>query len=265
MRASSILATTIAIAASIVTVIGAETAHAQTNPVPILVELFTSEGCSSCPPADAWLQQLESSQPIPGAQLIVLSEHVDYWDHDGWKDPYSSSLATDRQQDYVRAMSLSGPYTPQLVVDGKAELHLDQPDQVRRTLLAASQSAAVPVTIGPVKVTEGSAALLQSHIEVDGTSARRSADIYAAIALDHAESQVLHGENGGRHLTHIAVVHDLIKVGRVEKGKTFSRDFQTKLSAGMSAKKLRLVVFVQEPDAGSVVGAAVQRIQNNGN
>jgi hypothetical protein len=264
VRASSLIATTIAIAASIFTAIGAEVAHAQTSPVPILVELFTSEGCSSCPPADAWLQQLDSSQPIPGAQLIVLSEHVDYWDHAGWKDPYSSSLFTDRQQDYVRAMSLSGPYTPQLVVDGKAELHLDQPDQVRRTLLAASKSAPVQVTIAPVRVSGGSAAALQTHIEVDGTSARRSADIYAAIALDHAESQVLHGENGGRRLSHTAVVHDLIKVGRLEKGKTFNRDFQTKLGAAMSAKNLRLVVFVQEPDAGSVVGAAMQKIQDNG-
>jgi hypothetical protein len=237
-----------------------QSAPVKTHATPVLLELFTSEGCSSCPPADAWLQQLDAQQPVPDAQVIVLSEHVDYWNHDGWTDPYSSSFVTERQAAYVRVLGISSAYTPQVIVDGTNELHLDNQQQVKDVLRKASKAPQIPVSIGSVHVEGSAPAILRAHIEVDGTSSRHNADIFAAVALDHAESQVLRGENGGHRLKHVAVVQELVKIGKLEKGKAFIQDYQLKLKAGQDPKNLRLVVFVQESGPGNVLGAALEEI-----
>lgn len=237
---------------------GKTTAAGKTATVPVLIELFTSEGCSSCPPADAWLLQLDKAQPVPGAQLIVLSEHVDYWNHDGWKDPYSSSLATERQVDYEHAFRLDGPYTPQVIVNGTVNLKLSDTQRIRETFQQAATALTLPITISSFAADPGNPAILRAHVEVDGNSVERGADIYEALALNHAESQVLHGENGGKHLVHVAVVQQFSKIGKISKGKTFSRDIELKLKAGTDPKNTRLIIFVQEAGPGKVLGAALQ-------
>jgi hypothetical protein len=230
----------------------------KTPPVPVLIELFTSEGCSSCPPADAWLQQLDLAQPITGAQLIVLSEHVDYWNHDGWKDPFSSALVTQRQEDYERAFRLDSAFTPQIVVNGSVNLKLGDSQQIKQTFLQAAGVSTIRVTISGVSIAAGDPASLHANVMLDANRAERSADIYAAVALSHAESQVLKGENGGKRLMHVAVVQELIKIGRLEKGKTFNRPIDIKLKPGTDPKNIRLIVFAQEPGPGKVLGAALQ-------
>ena len=226
------------------------------NP-PVLVELFTSEGCSSCPPADEFVQKLDTLQPVAGAHLIILSEHVDYWDHDGWKDPNSSHALTDRQTAYVRALGLSTPYTPQIIVDGTGEMRIGDPQSVARVFQQAVSTAKISVRIGAVNVGQSNPGLLRAHVETDENTGRENADLYLAIALDHVESQVLHGENGGRHLTHVAVVQQIAKIGKLPKGKSFAQDVELKIKPGTAAENIRVVAFVQEPGPGKLLGAAL--------
>lgn len=235
----------------------AEMSGADTHPV--LVELFTSEGCSTCPPADALIQAMDTSQPVPGAQLIVLSEHVDYWDHDGWKDPNSSSLLSERQAAYVRELGLKTVYTPQIIVDGTSEMRANNPQQANQVVHDAAATPKVPVHIGDVSFGPGDAGVLRAHIDANGESDDHNADVYVAVALDRVESQVLHGENGGRHLVHVAVVQQITKVGKLPKGKSFSENVQLKLKPGTDPKNIRIVAFVQEPGPGKLLGAALRR------
>src|SRR6202790_1010730 len=233
-----------------------------TNARPVLLELFTSEGCSSCPPADLFIKKLDSAQPIAGAQLIVLSEHVTYWDHDGWKDPNSSALLTDRQSSYEGPLGENTVFTPQLIVDGTQQMRLGNPQQIKDLLQKAAATPKLSIRIGQVTADAGTPTALRAHIETDTNFDKHNADVYVAVALDHVESQVLRGENGGRHLVHVAVVQELTKVGKLQKGKTFTQDIQLKLKPGTDVKNVRLVALVQESGPGKVLGAAVRKPAN---
>src|SRR5438132_8543629 len=117
------------------------------KPTPVLVELFTSEGCSSCPPADALLRTLADAQPIAGAEIIALSQHVDYWDRLGWKDRFSSAAFTNRQQQYGRAFNIGSIYTPQMVVDGREQFVGSDASRARRAIGTALSAPHAVVSI----------------------------------------------------------------------------------------------------------------------
>lgn len=235
-----------------VTVIGlrfADTARASGNPEvkkPVLVELFTSEGCSSCPPADALLQSLDHEQNIPGAQVIVLSEHVDYWDHEGWRDPFSSAEVTARQDAYVSHLSQDSAYTPEAVVDGSRGINGSD----RRDLVAAIEEAAqrpkIEIAIANAAV---SGETLEANVRVE---AHPRTDLYAVLADEHDESSVSRGENSGRHLEHVAVARVIKKLGTLNDG--FSGQIHVALPNRSQPQKMRLVVFAQERGTGHVLG-----------
>jgi hypothetical protein len=166
---------------------------------------------------------------------------------------------TERQAAYVQALGLKESYTPQLIVNGTHEMSANDPQQIDKILREAASTPTIPVRIGEASVDAGNPMVVRMHIAADGSSDKRNADVYVGVALDHVESQVLHGENGGRHLTHVAVVVELKKVGKLSKGKGFDEVVQLKLKPGIDPKNVRFVAFVQEPGPGRLLGAALRK------
>ena len=259
------------VAISILTILALRYVHAASTPAssssdgaprtPVLVELFTSEGCSSCPPADALLERLDRSQPVNRAELIVLSEHVDYWNDIGWKDPYSSHEYSERQRAYAAQFGRGSIYTPQMVVDGHFELVGSDERRATQAIENATKVRKTPVSISSSLSDEKTITL---HIEagpLPSSITADSASVFLAIADNTDESQVSRGENAGRTLKHVAVLRNLIRIGAVDRTAGFSRDMKVDLNA-KNRRNLRIAVIVQEAAAGRVWGAALARLSN---
>jgi hypothetical protein len=225
--------------------------------VPVLLELFTSEGCSSCPPADRLLETLDRTQPVAGADLIVLSEHVDYWDRLGWRDPFSSASNTSRQQDYTNKYNLDGVYTPQLVVDGRYGLVGSDGHEASSAIQKAIREQKIPIAISRVS-HDGKQ--VTAHIDLPAEKNFKGARglLYVAIADNRAESQVARGENSGRSLSHVAVTRVLKQVGAIDLSSATAKDVSLSVQLGPNGS--RLVAFVQDPRSGRVLAVAVQKI-----
>src|SRR5580765_1370370 len=162
----------------------------------VIVELFTSEGCSSCPPADVLLQKLVDAQPVADVQIIALGEHVDYWDRLGWKDRFSSAALTGRQQTYGARFKTDSIYTPQMVVDGRVEFVGTDVGAARRAL---EKSRDVPHGVLNLKAEGGPASsAVRVSVTVSGLPAivaNDHADVVVAVTEDRLRSDVKRGEN----------------------------------------------------------------------
>lgn len=226
---------------------------AATQATPVLVELFTSEGCSDCPPADAVLAQLDA-QVIPGAQVIVLSEHVTYWNHLGWMDPFSFDEIDFRQQGYVRQFGLDSPATPQFVVDGAAQLAGNNPPVLAGFITRAAATPKIPIEIGNAHRAANGAV----EFTVRAANATK-ASLFAVIAENATHSEVSHGENAGRTLHHVAVVRAIKEFGPSgTDGRVLEISGGNVLRAEKDGEPLRLVVFLVSHSR--VVGAAEQTL-----
>ena len=218
---------------------------------PVIVELFTSEGCSSCPPADALLSQYVKNSPVPGVEVIALGEHVDYWNHNGWADPFSSAQFSQRQSDYSNAFRLDSVYTPQIIVDGKAQLVGSDGDAAEAAIRRAAR-----LPHAQVSVAQAEGGRLAVHVgHLPASALNDPAEVYLAVTEDSLRSSVGGGENAGRHLSHSAVVRELIPIGTVTGG-VFDASPSVTLKPGWRRGHLHAVVFAQEQASRRIVGAS---------
>lgn len=217
---------------------------------PVLVELFTSEGCSSCPSADNALARLAQKQPVEGVELIALGFHVDYWDYLGWKDPYAAPEHGERQRRYALEGDENRVYTPQMVVDG-ARSFVGGEDEAREQAALAAKRPKVPLRL--TARVEGDTVVVR--VRTDSAPAK-GLELWAALAEDGLSSDVKRGENAGRKLSHTAVVRTTaaLPAPKAEDGG-FVSEARLKLDSGWKREKLRAVAVLQAP-AGPVSGVA---------
>jgi hypothetical protein len=233
--------------------------HLSANGVPVVVELFTSEGCSSCPPADDVLAALERTQPVPGAEVVPLAFHVDYWDDLGWPDPFASPSFTSRQGTYAVRGRM---YTPQAVVDGRTELVGSNATGLQRAIEQAAQHTHTAVQIA----VRSSGDVLEAHVHVGqlptSPGGVSSNDVMVFVALTQARAAIAvgYGENAGKSLHHTAIVRQLERAGATAPSGGDVR-VNLRMPSGVPSTELRVVAFVQRVADHQIVGSATNALR----
>ncbi|HTK84756.1 MAG TPA: DUF1223 domain-containing protein [Patescibacteria group bacterium] len=204
---------------------------------PVVLELFTSQGCSSCPPADDLLTELSSD-----LSLLPLSFHIDYWDNLGWKDVFSSPASSKRQWDYARSLGTSTVFTPQLIVDGSTSVVGSHAWDVR-SAIAAARKADHPVNLALTPRSSGFLLNMDKKIP-DGI------ELWEIRFVTHAKTDVKRGENGGRAM---ASVNNVTHISRLDRQKT-GRDYEL---APLDGKDDGVAIIAQASGQGKILGSAV--------
>lgn len=225
-----------------------EVFQAKSRPA-VLVELFTSEGCATCPPADRNLALLDKEQPNPDAEIITLALHVDYWNRLGWTDAFSSPLYSQRQQIYGTKFKIGQIYTPQMVVDGSSHFVGSNLGEAQKTISEAAKS--------PKANVELSSSEDKLKVKVSDIPKHESAAVFLAVAEDNISTDVKKGENGGRTLQHTSVVRELKPIGRILPHENeFEAEAVLQINPNWKRENLKTVVFVQENQSRKILGVA---------
>jgi hypothetical protein len=218
----------------------------------VLAELFTSEGCNSCPPADRLLEMLLEEQPLEGTYVVALSEHVTYWDHQGWKDPFGSPQFTTRQQQYGLRFNLDGIYTPQLVIDGTREFVGSDKQSIERALRELAKSTKPALMVSAIET----AAAITVSASGPGLQVESDGEVWFAITEDHLSIDVARGENANKTLKHSGVVRVLRNAGNADRVVPI----EIQLSPDWRHDNLRVVSFVQSRKNRKVLSVGVKQL-----
>jgi hypothetical protein len=229
---------------------------ASSSPKPVVVELFTSEGCSDCPPAESIAVKMEQ-QPLAGVDLIVIEEHVTYWNQYGWFDPFSSADWTTRQEEYVGKLPKPQPYTPEMVIDGEAQFPGSDMQKAQDAVNTAMNSPETQVTITQDKSDAKEGDFKISVGKLEGSDPGDTPEVWVAVTEDGLHSSVNAGENAGHTLYHAAVLRYLHKIGTAQGSgdAAFTGDARVKFNSKWNAKDLNIVAFVQDKKSLKIVGA----------
>lgn len=221
----------------------------------VVVELFTSEGCSSCPPADALLKQFSQEQPVAGALVIALEEHVDYWNHLGWADPFSTRDFSARQEEYAAAFRNRGVYTPQMIVDGASEVVGSNRGDAEAAIHRAAAEPKISILLCPVA---GAKDLFEVRLEhVPSTLRLENSQLWIAVTEAGLQTSVTAGENSGEKLQHADVVRWLHRVeGAPGAQGGVIRQVSVPLKPEWKLPNVRVVAFVVDRSSHHIIGAA---------
>jgi hypothetical protein len=250
----------VSIVAPLLLLLGAGAGDAPSTPV--LVELFTSEGCSSCPPADALLARLQAEQPIRGVEVIALAQHVDYWNDLGWTDPFTTPGATERQRAYGRTFGLDAVYTPQLVIAGRRQLVGGNEAVAFGAIRAAADDRRAHLTLRAIVAKDGqpigSVRFEIASSDLASAKGQGPADVLLALVEHGLAADVRTGENAGLRLRHDGVVRQLDVVGQVREGQSELRITTPELvlRSRWNRANLSAVAFVQDRKSRHVLAVA---------
>lgn len=219
---------------------------------PVLVELFTSQGCPTCPAADKILAELETMQPITDAEIITLAWHVDYWDSFGWKDEFSSPVFSQRQVAYSRALNIGETYTPQMFVDGTNHFIGTKLDKATKAIVQAAKISKPEIKI---RLDED-----KVKIEIPSLPKHEFSTVYVATIQDNLSRKIGRGNNAGKTLLHSSVARDLKAVGAIApQMEKFETGTFFQIQPDWKREDLKLIVFVQENGSRKIL--AVSKIE----